>query len=168
MSQINAESNLKTNYNGLLIGGIATLISLLSSRIFLIPMFSVIPGGIIELLASFMISNEPYSNVGKMTIFLLLLILLSVLTLSLRSIYQQTLNKIPVSITKIVFIMFAFYFIVHPLGFYIHWGINMNFRGDGQLIFLSVESFPISSFSFIFIGFFIDCVKNNVVNKKVK
>lgn len=56
--------------------------------------------------------------------------------------------------------MLLFYFIVHPLVFYLYWGIQLDFRSDGQLIMEAIRTFPISSLSFIFIGIMIDIVKN--------
>jgi hypothetical protein len=56
--------------------------------------------------------------------------------------------------------MSPLYFIVHALGFYIYWGMSLEFRGDGQLIFAAVDSFPISSWAFIPMGLIIDWVKN--------
>jgi hypothetical protein len=63
--------------------------------------------------------------------------------------------------------MFLFYFLVHPLGFYIYWGLELDFRSDGQLIFGAIKSFPASSCAFLFIGLIIDWVKNTAVNRSL-
>ncbi|MBF6642883.1 hypothetical protein [Chryseobacterium indologenes] len=59
---------------------------------------------------------------------------------------------------EVVIEMLIFYFIIHPLGFYIYWGLFLDFRSDGQLIFSAITSFPYSSIGFIIFGILIDQV----------
>lgn len=56
---------------------------------------------------------------------------------------------------------FLLLFIVHPLGYYIYWGIRYDFKSDGQLFFLFSDSIILSSLFFIPIGVIIDILKKN-------
>ena len=152
------------NYNGLLIGTIFTIVSLLLTMTFIVPMISVLPGIFFETLSSALISNDPYSNVGKLTILLLSITLVLTLVLFFINIKRTTAKNGTVSKGRIVLLMTICYFIAHSLFFYIYWGLELGFRNDGQLIFGAVKSFPISSFTFIFIGLLIDIVKNSSAN----
>jgi hypothetical protein len=78
---------------------------------------------------------------------------------------KRTLINKPLSKGRLTLFMFAFYFLVHPLIFYIYWGVNLNFRSDGQLIFSAINTFPVSSISFIFFGLSIDMTRNMTANK---
>ncbi len=145
---------MNKEYNGTIIGGIFTVVSLVLTITFVVPIFSVIPGSLIEAIMSSIVHNEPYSNVGKATILTLALIL----TFSLLIILYQS-RKTEFSNGHIVGVMFFEYFIIHALGFYIYWATSLNFRSDGQLIFGAVKSFPASSWGFLGIGLLIDLIK---------
>ena len=121
-----------------------------------------------ESIAKLIINNNPYSNVGKLTIFLLSLTTLTLTFISLVWIKRTSLKNHEISKGNIVAILFFLYFLIHPLGFYIYWGVYLNFRGDGQLIFGAVTSFPYSSFVFIFVGILIDIVKNKYAPKNIE
>jgi hypothetical protein len=41
----------------------------------------------------------------------------------------------------------------------VYWGIELNYRSDGQLMFLIFDSFPYSSLSFIPIGILLEITK---------
>jgi len=146
--------------SGLIIGAIFTGVSLLLTVTFIVPIISVSPGIIFEAIAKKLINNEPYSNVGKLTILLLGLIFLLTLILCLMWIRKTVTKGEQISKGRIIGVMLLIYFIVHPLLFYIYWGVALNFRSDGQLIFRAIKSFPISSFVFVLIGLSIDKVKN--------
>jgi hypothetical protein len=154
------------NYIGLSIGIIFTICSLLLTITYVVPIISVLPGVLVEVVSARLISNEPYSNVSKLTILVLSFLLILVLAYSLRNIWK-TAKIGSVSKGRIVAIMSICYFPVHSLGFYCYWAINLNFRGDGQLVFGAVNSFPISSFAFILIGLIIDVVKNKAANTNI-
>jgi len=145
---------INQKYNATIIGGIFTTVSLLLTFTFIVPIFSVIPGAFIELLMSSIIDRDPYSNVGKVTIFtLLILLVISLITILIKA------RKIKFNNGHIIGVMFFEYFIIHNLGFYIYWATALNFKSDGQLIFGAVTSFPYSSFGFLVIGLIIDLVK---------
>jgi len=127
---------------------------------FFVPIISVFPGVIVETLAKGLVDNDPYSNVGKVTIILLTIIFIIALSIALFKIRRTSLRDGKISKTKIAIAMTVMYFVVHSLGFYIYWGLALNYRGDGQLIFAAVDSFPKSSWAFIPIGLIIDVTKN--------
>jgi drug/metabolite transporter (DMT)-like permease len=151
----------KTN-SGLIIGALFTVGSLLLMATFVVPMISVLPGVLFEKIAQNCINNVPYSNVGKLTILLMIVTFFLCLMLCLLSIKNKTNKGEQISKTRIILILSLMYFLVHSLGFYI-WGVSLDFRSDGQLIFGAIISYPISSFMFVFIGLLIDIVKNKKV-----
>lgn len=150
--------------NGLIVGTIFTVCSFLLTFTFVVPIISVLPGVFFETISKAIVSNDPYSNVGKLTILLLTVLLLLAIILTIVYTRKRTPANETLSKGRLTLIMFAFYFIVHPLGFYIYWGLNLNFRSDGQLIFAAVDSFPISSFAFVLLGLLIDWIRNTAAN----
>ena len=154
---------INQQYNGTIIGGIFTVGSLLLTLTFIVPIFSVLPGALIESIMSSIVNNEPYSNVGKATIATLVIILIfSIIVILIKSKKTEFKNG------HIIGIMAIEYFIIHSLGFYIYWATSLNFRGDGQLIFGAVTSFPASSFGFVTLGILIDSVKNKTLSTGVE
>ncbi|MFT3950093.1 MAG: hypothetical protein QM763_24220 [Agriterribacter sp.] len=152
--------------NGLIIGVIFTLISLMCIWTYIIPMISIIPGMFFESVAEFVLSDIHSKQTGKVTILLLAVALIIIIVLSLLYINIRISKYRSITWRNIIVIMMICYFIVHPLGFYIYWGVKLNFRGDGQLISAAVDSFPITSFSFIIlIGLIIDGTAN-ILRKK--
>jgi len=151
--------------SGLIIGSIFTAGSVLLTATFFVPVISVIPGSIIESIASNLTSNDPYSNVGKLTTKILSVVFILTLVLCLISLSNKIEKSGQVFQRQIIWIMFIMYFLVHSLGFYIYWGLILNFESDGQLIFASIISYPFSSFTFILIGLLIDFVKNKALIK---
>jgi len=159
---------LAKNNSGLMIGAIFTGASLCLTMTYIVPLISVSPGFIFESIAAGLVSNEPYSNVGRLTIKLLSVVFLLTLILCMLSIINKTEKSGQISQRRIIGIMAILYFIVHSLGFYLYWGIALHFESDGQLIFSSLISFPISSFAFILIGLLIDFVKNKALTRYVR
>lgn len=147
-------------YTGFKVGIIFTVCSFILTFTFITPIFSVLPGIIFETISSNLVSNEPYSNVRKLTILLLSIITFGYIIFSIFYIKKLIAVNQIITKEKIATLMFIFYLFVHPFGFYIYWGYVMDFRGDGQLIFASISSFPFSSLSFVFLGLLIDWTKN--------
>ena len=159
--------NLK--HKGFLVGIIFTLCSLVLTLTYVVPIISVLPGLFFENIASALISNDPYRNVGKLTILFLSVFFIIIIILILFYIRKRSKQDLMLSKSEIIGFMFAIYFFVHPLVFYIYWGLILDFRSDGQLIFMAVDSFPISSFSFVLFGILLDWSSNYVLkNKKLK
>jgi|SRR5690554_4822585 len=151
---------INQQYNGTIIGGIFTVISLLLTLTFIIPMLSVIPGALVESIMAMIVDNEPYSNVGKATIAVLIVIL--IISISLILIKSR---KTELSNGQIFGVMVFEYFIIHALGFYIYWGTSLDFRSDGQLIFAAVTTFPASSFGFLGLGLLMDIIKKRPLER---
>ncbi|WP_262151914.1 hypothetical protein [Chryseobacterium foetidum] len=149
---------MKRKYFAFRIGIIFTTMSLLLTLTFVVPIFSVLHATPVEILACGLVDNNPYSNVGKLAIFILATILLLFLFVIFKVIKNEAKRHSDKSGFEILVMMLIFYFIVHPLGFYLYWGAFLNFENDGQLIFSVVDSFPYSSLSFMVFGLFIDKV----------
>lgn len=157
---MNTDLEKDRNYDGFLVGTIFAIVSFLLTLTFVVPIISVFQGVLAELVIKALVDNDPYSNVGKGTIVLLTFVLTITFAIVLFRIRQITIREGGISKTKIALYMSSLYFIVHALGFYVYWGMSLEFRGDGQLIFAAVDSFPFSSWAFIPIGLIIDLVKN--------
>ena len=153
--------------SGVTIGALFTVVSFILTWTFIVPIISVLPGMLFESIAERLVDNEPYSNVGKTTILLLAILFLLTLFLSLVWIRNEIVKHGSILTSQINLIMCLLFFIAHSLGFYIYWGVALDFRSDGQLIFGAVISYPISSFSFVFIGILIDLVKNRIMPKSI-
>jgi len=149
-------ATIKNRTLGLKIGAVFSIISFLLTFTFIIPILSVLPGCLVELIASKLVNNTPYSNVGKLTILIFVVILLTFIVAIIFATKILAEKKLKLRKFEVILAMFIFYFIIHPLGFYIYWGIFLHFVRDGQLIFSAVTSFPYSSLAFILLGFLID------------
>jgi len=138
-----------SNTNGTIIGLIFTLLSWVLTWTFIVPIVSVMPGlFILDSIFSFQDTNG-----GQESLNSLLIILGVFLSFVLVRTRMVVFNNYHIS-----FIMVIAYFIFHTLGFYVYWQ-SLGYRGDGQLIFGAVKSFPYSSFGFLFFGILIDLVK---------
>jgi hypothetical protein len=147
-------------FRATLIGLAFTIISILLSFTFVIPIISVIPGVVFELISIVMVDNNPYSNVGKLTVSILWFVFILTISMVLFFVYKKSKFGIVISNHFIFQTMMTMYFVVHSLGFYLYWANKLNYRSDGQLIFAAVDSFPISSLAFLPIGLAIDFTKN--------
>ncbi len=139
-------------FNGIKIGAIFSAVSLVLTFTYVIPIASVMPGVFIEEITSNFVNNEPYSNVGKITLTILTVLFVSTLIISI----YYVIKKKSESRKMIISIMVIMYFIVHPLAMYIYWALELDYRDDGQLIFIVIETFPFSSITFILVGIVLD------------
>lgn len=155
---------LNKTYNGTLIGAIYTIISFALSFTILIPVFSIIPGAKIESIIASIIKYDSYSIVGKATTWTLFILFIASMAI-ISFIIRKTTKTNNLSNEAVFVVMAMQYFIIHALGFYLYWGIVLDYRSDGQIAFASVSSFPISSFGFIIIGLIIDLAKSKPLNR---
>lgn len=137
-----------------------TIVSALLTLTFIVPILTVLPSAFLEGFIASIIDSEPYSNVGKTTLFVLSLLFLSSLVLIIFIVRKIT-RKSQLSYGTLILIMLVEFPIVHSLGLYIYWGLRLGFKCDGQLMFAVFASFPVSSLSFVLIGWLIDFVKIN-------
>lgn len=164
---------MKLKYIGTIVGlvlaipGLLTIISVEMMVFMFIPIFSFLPLAIpLELLG-----NKFFDNYAATALFVL-----SVLTISfgLSTYYYFTsLNKDRKENRSFSRMKFWGYFglqfiIIHPLIFYIWAFKNSDSSGDGQFIFGTFETFPISSGLFLILGITIDCFKNRFYIKNLK
>lgn len=154
LKQISMKINSRNN--GLIIGAFFTVGSLILTITFIVPILTIVPGAIVEYILASFIDNEPYSNVGKATLFFWSLIFVISLFVISRIVKRRIISN-----SYVITIMVFEYFIIHTLGFYIYWASILNFRSDGQLIFTAVASFPYSSIVFLLVGLVIDIIKKN-------
>ncbi len=151
-------------FSGTFIGLIISIISFCLTFTIIIPVFSLFPAALIESFSSLFVSNNPYYKVVYLTIFLLtFLLLVSYVLLYLFIIKKQKLNS-KLTLKNYVFFMLILFFIIHPIGFYIYWGIKYDFKSDGQMIFEVYYSFPFSSLLFVFFGLIIDIITFRIKN----
>lgn len=135
---------------------------------FFVPIISVLPGLIFESIAKHFVDNTPYSNVGRLATELMLITFAVMLFLGILLVMDKIKKTGQIFQRQIIKIMAVMYFIVHPLGYYIYWGLALNYRGDGQLIFAAMVTFPFSSISFVVMGVLIDKIKNNRLAKYIE
>jgi hypothetical protein len=144
------------HHQGLIFGSMLTVCCLVLTFTFIVPIVFVLPGVVVESIASHVVNNDPYSNVGICTIIILCVLLTGALMAALLHIRRRRAKGMSVSQGRAIVLLLLLSFIIHPLGFYIYWGVVLQFRSDGQLIFAAFNSFPFSSFAFPIIGFLMD------------
>lgn len=136
-------------------GALCTLISLLLACTGFAAIITVAPVAFaVELLIS--LFGDYHEGPGGL--ILLSIVCISALTITFYYVKKLTVNGFTITKKELFLIMFSFYWIVHPLGFYVYWGLFTDFSNDGQFILGSVFSFPVSGFSFILIGVWISSV----------
>lgn len=106
-----------------------------------------------------LIGKEPYSNVGISVILVLIIASIGVSIFYFSSEAKRVKESTSFRIDLFLGYMFIQFLIIHPLVFYINWGIKLNFRGDGQLIFGIMDTFPISSLSFVGLGLITEIIR---------
>jgi len=152
---------------GLILGSMLTVCFLALTATFIVPIIFVLPGVIVESIASHVVNNDRYSNVGKRTIAILSVMLAGTLIVVLLHIRGRREKGMPVSQGRTILLLLLLSFIIHPLGFYIYWGLVLQFRSDGQLIFAAIYSFPFSSLAFPVIGLLMDVAGRKPVTAPV-
>jgi len=149
---------IKKQFQGIVIGALFTLASLLLTITLIVPIITMIPATYIEYLSSILVNDDSNNKVGHMTIGILSILFIINIVIALVYVRKQS-KKNMLSKMDIIYIMIISWFIVHPLAFYIYWGVKLGFRGDGQLIFGVFYTFPFSSFWFVIMGVLIDIVR---------
>lgn len=147
--------------DGFYIGILTMLLCFALAFTYIVPILSTMPGAIVEEIAAKFTNNNPYSNVARLTLVLLVLLFIVSLVLCLLWTRRSVTIKGNLSRRRIIAVMLLMYFPVHMLAFYIYWGLSKNFTGDGQLIMGSFISFPLGASLFMPIGALVDVVKNS-------
>lgn len=145
---------INQKYNGTIIGALCTLFSILLTFTFIIPIYAVMPGAILEDIITCIWPNLPFSSVGKIVSVIFLALLLIAFVLLFKKAQRKSFNN-----RSIFMLLFIESFALNPLVFYLYWWFNYNFRGDGQLVFLAFDTFLISSLGYVLIGVFVDVMK---------
>ena len=148
----------KDNYRATKIGAVFTVVCIALTFTYLVPVFVLLPAATFyEGLAK---AIAPQSHVGKVSMQLLAGTFAMCMLPMLYSAWRTARKGCVMGKGEIIGYMLLLCFIVHPLGFYAYWGFKLNYRMDGQIIFASVDSFPISSLFFVVFGFVLDTVAN--------
>lgn len=148
---------MKNKYSATIIGLIFTLFSLISILLFAIPIISIIPIALpLELIFSNFV-NDKYLWISVTISLLIIFILTS--NLLYRKIKDNISNR-----GFILYLTLQF-FVLHPLVFYIKLSSNWARASDGQVMFMIVESFPYSSWTFLILGILTDIFRHQVQKK---
>jgi len=152
-------------YSATFIGLIFSLSSAIATATFIIPFITVLPLSLfLENIFKSGNNNSSYNEIGPSILNTLWAILLvTSILFFLFAIFKLRRQK---SI-KLLFILFLIMqlFIVHPLFFYIDTSQNWDRASDGQFIFGIINTYPISSISFIIYGIILDLIRNFVKPK---
>lgn len=140
--------------SGIEIGIKAALLNLGATTTVIIPIISVLPGALIESIIANLIGKEPYFTVGLSTLGIFLIIFIISFLLIIKVVKGRKVSNL-----RVIVILLIEFFIIHPLAFYLYWGIAYNFKSDGQLILLALFTFPFSGLGFIGLGAAIDFLK---------
>lgn len=143
-------------HTGLLIGIIFSIVSFLLTFTFVVPIYTTLPGSFLEQGLSSIFPTQPFPIIGMLTISILSILFILVILLSLQRAKVQANKGKTASTVDIILMMLIIYCLVHPLAFYLHLGIALDFHLDAQYLFNAVYIFPFSSLSFVIIGFLMD------------
>ncbi|PIF47179.1 hypothetical protein CLU96_4228 [Chryseobacterium sp. 52] len=137
------------------VGALCSAISLVMTLTGFIPVLTIVP---VAFLAELLVSMFGDQREGMKAFILLAVIFLTAVLVMFTAVKNLTQKGLTITKKEILMIMFIFYWIVHPLGFYIYWAAFTNFSNDGQIILGAIFSFPFSSLSFVAIGFLMDII----------
>jgi hypothetical protein len=132
------DAMISDKYRGLTVGGIFSLVSMLSALTIVVP----------------------FSEIGIAVIELLALDCVLILGGSLYWVYMRVRSGAAITNAQIILILLFEFAFVHTLWFYIHWRNSSNFHMDRQIALEPIATFPFSSIAFVIIGALIDLVKS--------
>ena len=131
---------------------------MISILLFAIPIISIIPIALpLELIFSNFV-NDKYLWISVTISLLIIFILTS--NLLYRKIKDDISNR-----GFILYLTLQF-FVLHPLVFYISLSSNWTRASDGQVMFMIVEYFPYSSWTFLILGILTDVFRRQVQKTK--
>ena len=149
---------------GLKIGAVFSIVSFLLTFTIAVPMFSVMPAIFSENWIREIFPGISYAQGCIINLWIFVILFLVVLFLIKKNIKKGVHQKKQTNALKITLTMSVFYFLVHPIGYYIFMWFS-GFPIDALNAMMSIGSFPFTSLSFVIIGFFMDWYR---VNKKQK
>lgn len=142
--------NKKELANPILVGIIYCIVGILFSFTLIVPMIHFLLAVIIESIVTYILPTLTNQMIGKIMIAILSIFLVTYLFFNTKSLLKKIRFSRYLTKTNVFTDLFLLHFIVHPLVFYCQWGLNQNFRGDGQLIF-DVIKVDLYTNAFIFI-----------------
>lgn len=138
-------------------GFLFSIISFLSTYTIVIPIMVVTyVGTLLEFFASLFIPKNSHLRLPEFVIITLIFLTILVFFVSASIQRKRYIEKLPYSNLWTFILLFI---TINALGFYVYWGVMLNFKSDGQLIFISFESFKYSSLAFIPIGILLEISK---------
>ncbi len=154
---------------------IATIIGLIFSAAcffatftFAIPVFILLPvSGALEGMLTKVMGDTSYSAIGTAMIFVLLAFFLFTSLTYYLSLRYQIIKKQCFNKNHLLLFFGINLFIIHPLFFYLYASRDWSFARDGQFVFGAIETFPVSSLVFFFLGWSIDAMKNKMMQNMV-
>ncbi|WP_447951387.1 hypothetical protein [Chryseobacterium koreense] len=161
---------MKTTKNiALKTGAVFSVLSLLFTFTIVVPMFSIMHALFLQQAIEMIFPEMDYAT-GTQIMFLffgaLFLIILFLLMKRIKTLAGKNQN---IRLGESILIMFIFYIIIHPLGYYLLLWLQ-GFPVDALNAIMSVASFLFSSLPFVLLGFMMDWYwkkLNNSENKGV-
>jgi len=140
-------------------GSIITVICLVTTSTFIIPMLTIMP---IALPLEELFSGKDYSKTSTYVLLSLITLFIATALWFYKKLENDRKKNKELNILRLTLFFSVQLFIVHPLVFYFWATMNSGSAGDGQFIFGIIKTFPISSFSFVIFGLIID----GLINRK--
>lgn len=143
---------MKQKYIVTIIGLLFSIVCFISTFTIVLPILTLLPSGILELIFSTIIGDKPFDKIG-----ICIIITLTLLFIISTYIFTKKIAVRPERIKiETIFYFSIQVFIIPPLFFYISTSSNWEKASDGQFFFGIYETFPTSCLTFFFIGLFID------------
>lgn len=136
------------------IGAIFSIVSLLLTATFFVPMFSIFPAYFLEMFITDAFSLS-HKTGGIATTLIFGILFLIILFFAMRIAKTRAERGEELTKKEIIIVMLITFFIVHPLGYYVLLWTG-NFPVDALNSIMSLFSFPVTSLSFVVIGFLMD------------
>lgn len=147
---------LEGRYTALIIGTLYAVLIFISTFTLVIPIITLIIPSLLEYLVSSIVGDTNYKIIGTSVLFCLV----SIFSITTYFLIKRIFRKKEL-LKKQLFYYFTFQtFIIPSICFYISASSNWDKAMDGQFFFGILDVYPISSIVFIFIGAFIDILRN--------
>lgn len=149
-------------YEAAKIGMVIAIFSIILSSTYIVPILTNLPIGLpLELIFSEIFKNSSYRVIAIGVLLSLITIFIVVGFYYLKQIQEDKKAENRFNKKKLILFFISQIFIIHPLVFYFWATLNAHRASDGQFVFGIVDTFPMSSFIFPVIGWWIDKIKNN-------
>lgn len=152
---------IEGKYTASIIGLLFTAMVFISTFTIVIPILTLILPGILEIIVSSIIGDAKNESIG-ISVLICLIVIFIITTYSMFKVILSEKGLLKNELFKYFTLQV---FIIPSIFFYVEASRDWVSASDGQFFFGIIDVFPLSSFSFIFIGVFIDILRNRK-NKK--